>query len=188
VSKQPVGPFESAGLVVPETLDGDMLASCGSSLAELAVPVHDRRRAVDGSERASGGADLPRQRRDRLVEQMERQGLVVPGQAAGEGGGVIAPPTQAGVEVLCEAYPYHLASGQTNVMDHLDGLDSISFAEGVGSFAKPESNRTDVASPVAHRYRLVRDQSLTSSHRSLVTLADVEADTIDCLGCLGEGL
>jgi DNA-binding MarR family transcriptional regulator len=74
----------------------------------------------------------------RLVERMERQGLVVREQAAGDGRGMTAALTAAGLERLHVAYPYALASVRTNVIDHLDGLDLVAFAKAVGSFATVE--------------------------------------------------
>jgi len=75
------------------------------------------------------------------IERMERQGLVVREQAAGDGRGMTATLTEAGLERLHEAYPHHLASVRANAIDHLDGLDLIAFAKAVGSFATAEPER-----------------------------------------------
>jgi DNA-binding MarR family transcriptional regulator len=126
-----------AVLAVPKTLDADLLASCSLSLAEYTVLVH-LSEAPGGSMRMNELAAesiLTASGVTRVVERMERQGLVVREQAAGDGRGMTATPTEAGLERLREAYPYHLASVRTNVIDHLDGLDLAAFARAVGSFA-----------------------------------------------------
>jgi DNA-binding MarR family transcriptional regulator len=126
-----------AVLVVPKTLDADLLAGCGLSLAEYIVlvnlseapggPMRMNELAAQSTLSASGVT--------RLVERMERQGLVVREQAAGDGRGMTATLTEEGLERLHEAYPHALASVRTNVIDHLDGLDLATFAKAVGSFA-----------------------------------------------------
>jgi DNA-binding MarR family transcriptional regulator len=125
-----------AVLVLPKTLDADMLAGRrGLGLAEYAVLVHLSE--AGGSMRMNELAAesiLTASGVTRLVERMERQGLVVREQAHGDGRGMTATATEAGFERLSEAYPYHLASVRTHVIDHLNGLDLIAFAKAVGSF------------------------------------------------------
>jgi DNA-binding MarR family transcriptional regulator len=75
----------------------------------------------------------------RLIERMERQGLVEREQAAEDARGMIATLTGAGLERLRDAYPHALASVRTNVIDHLDGFDLAAFAEAVGKFATAET-------------------------------------------------
>lgn len=100
---------------------------------------------------------------------------------------MIATATEAGLKPLREAFAYRLASVWTHVIDHMDGLDSIAFADAVGSFATRESNCTLAASPVAHPHVVVSDQS-TRSLGSLCTLADIEPDIMGCIDWFGEGL
>jgi DNA-binding MarR family transcriptional regulator len=129
-----------AVLVLPKTLDADLLASCGLSLAEYTVLMH-LSEASGGSMRMNELATesiLSASGVTRLVERMERQGLVVREQAAGDGRGMTATLTEAGLERLHGAYPYYLASVRTNAIDHLDGLDLTAFAKAVGSFATAE--------------------------------------------------
>jgi DNA-binding MarR family transcriptional regulator len=129
-----------AVLVVPKTLDADLLAGCGLSLAEYIVLV-DLSEAPGGSMRMNelaAESTLSASGVTRLVERMERQGLVVREQAAGDGRGMTAALTAGGLERLHAAYPYALASVRTNVIDHLDGLDLVAFAKAVGSFATVE--------------------------------------------------
>jgi DNA-binding MarR family transcriptional regulator len=129
-----------AVLVLPKRLDADLLASCGLSLAEYTVLMH-LSEATGGSMRMNELATesiLSASGVTRLVERMERQGLVVREQAAGDGRGMTATLTEAGLERLDEAYPHHLASVRTNAIDHLDGIDLIAFATAVGSFGTAE--------------------------------------------------
>ena len=125
-----------AVLVLPKTLDADLLASCGLSLAEYTVLMH----LSEATGRSMRMNELARQSIlsasgvTRLVERMERQGLVVREQAAGDGRGMTATVTGAGLDRLREAYPHHLASVRANAIDHLDGLDLAAFATAVGSF------------------------------------------------------
>jgi len=131
-----------AVLVLPKALDADLLASCGLSLAEYTVLMHLSE--AGGSMRMNELATesiLSASGVTRLVERMERQGLVVREQAAGDGRGMTATLTEAGLERLHEAYPHHLASVRANAIDHLDGLDLIAFAKAVGSFATAEPER-----------------------------------------------
>jgi DNA-binding MarR family transcriptional regulator len=132
-----------AVLVVPRTLDSDLLAGCGLSLAEYIVlvnlseaPGNSMRMnelAVESTLSPSGVT--------RLIERMERMGLVEREQAAQDARGMTATLTGAGLERLRESYPHALASVRTNVMDHLDGLDLAAFAEAVGKFATAEPGR-----------------------------------------------
>ena len=141
-----------AVLVVPRTLDADLLSGCGLSLAEYIVLVNlseapgrsmrMHELAVESTLSPSGVT--------RLIERMERQELVERRQAAEDARGMTATLTGAGLERLAEAYPYALASVRTNVMDYLDGFDLAAFAEAVGKFATAETG--------AYARRLARRQ------------------------------
>jgi DNA-binding MarR family transcriptional regulator len=130
-----------AVLVVPRTLDADLLAGCGLSLAEYIVLVNlseapgnsmrMRDLAVESTLSPSGAT--------RLVERMERQGLVERGHAAKDARGMTATLTGAGLERLRDAYPHALASVRANVIDHLGGLDLTAFAKAVSKFATAET-------------------------------------------------
>ena len=75
----------------------------------------------------------------RLIERMERQGLVKREQASDDARGMTSTLTEAGLERLREAYPHALASVRTNVMDHLDGFDLAALAKAVGKFGTGET-------------------------------------------------
>lgn len=146
-----------AVVAVPRTLDADLLAGCGLSLAEYIVlvnlsevPGNSMRMhelAVESTLSPSGVT--------RLIERMERMGLVERQQAAQDARGMTATLTSAGLERLGEAYPHALASVRTNVIDHLDESDLAAFAEAVGKFATAETGR--------YPRRLARRQS---AHRA----------------------
>jgi DNA-binding MarR family transcriptional regulator len=129
-----------AVLVVPKTLDSDLLASCGLSLWEYTVLVHLSEApgwSIRMNELAARST-LTAGGMTRLVERMERQGLVVREKAAADGRGMTATLTEAGLERLAEAYPHALASARTNVIDHLQGLDLAAFAKAVGQFCSAD--------------------------------------------------
>jgi hypothetical protein len=46
--------------------------------------------------------------------------------------------THAGLARLEEAWPTHLASVRRPVMDHLEGIDLVAFADGVSAIACAE--------------------------------------------------
>ena len=130
-----------AVLVVPRTLDADLLAGCGLSLAEYIVLVNLSEApgksmrmyelAVESTLSPSGVT--------RLIERMERQGLVEREQAAKDARGMTATLTDAGLQRLRDAYPHALASVRTNVIEHLEGLDLAAFAGAVSKFASAET-------------------------------------------------
>jgi DNA-binding MarR family transcriptional regulator len=130
-----------AVLVVPRTLDADLLAGCGLSLAEYIVLV-DLSEAPGNSMRMYElvvESTLTPSGVTRLIERMERQGLVKREQAAGDARGMTSTLTEAGLERLREAYPHALASVRANVMDHLDGFDLAALAKAVGKFGTGET-------------------------------------------------
>lgn len=130
-----------AVLVVPRILDADLLSGCGLSLAEY-VALVNLSEAPGSSMRMhelAVGSTLSPSGVTRLIERMERQGLVERHQAAEDARGMTATLTEAGLERLREAYPHALASVRANVIDHLDGFDLAAFAEAVGKFATAEA-------------------------------------------------
>ena len=131
-----------AVLVVPRALDADLLAGCGLSLAEYIVLVN-LSEAPGNSMRMNelaAESTLSPSGVTRLIERMQRMGLVEREQAAQDARGMTATLTGAGLERLREAYSHALASVRTNVIDHLDGLDLTAFAEAVGKFATAETD------------------------------------------------
>ena len=141
----PLDPIEEAAwrviaravLVVPRTLEADLLDGCGLSLAEYIVLVNLSEApgrtlrmyelAVE-STLTSGGVT-------RLVARMEKQGLLTRQHAVHDGRGMTATLTSAGSQRLSEAYPFALASVRTNVIDHLADLDLPAFTAAVSKFS-----------------------------------------------------
>jgi DNA-binding MarR family transcriptional regulator len=144
-------------VVVPKALDADLLAGCGLSLAEYVVLVHLSEapgRCMRMSELAAESTVTP-SGATRIIERMERQGLVSREQSEEDGRGMTAMLSGAGLERLGEAYPHALASVRTNVIDHLGGIDLIAFAKAVGSFAtagvEPRPRRLARRPPASRR-------------------------------------
>jgi DNA-binding MarR family transcriptional regulator len=74
----------------------------------------------------------------RVVERLERQGLVERVRAASDGRGQVAVLTADGLARLKKAWPVHLASVRENVVDHLEGLDLKKLAEALTAVASVE--------------------------------------------------
>jgi DNA-binding MarR family transcriptional regulator len=74
----------------------------------------------------------------RVIERLSRQGLVERVRAESDGRGQFAVLTDAGLARLEQAWPTHLASVRRHVMDHLDDLDLVAFADAVSKIACAE--------------------------------------------------
>jgi len=77
------------------------------------------------------------------VERLSRQGLVERVRAKSDGRGQMAVLTPAGLERLKQAWPIHLTGVRRHVMDHLEGMDLVAFAEAIAEVAS-----ADVGPPV----------------------------------------
>jgi DNA-binding MarR family transcriptional regulator len=139
-----------AVLVIPRVLDADLLAGCGLSLAEYTVLVHLSEAPQQSMRMNDLAAEstLTASGVTRLIERMERQGLVERHRVAGDGRGMTAKLTELGLERLKDAYPHALACVRTHVIDHLDGLDLAAFATAVATF---DAGHTDLCPRPAGR-------------------------------------
>src|SRR5262249_61054616 len=79
----------------------------------------------------------------RAVERLSRHGRVERVRAEGDGRGQVAVLTPAGLTRLKRAWPIHLAGVRRHVMDHLQGMDLVAFAEAIAEVAS-----ADVGPPV----------------------------------------
>jgi DNA-binding MarR family transcriptional regulator len=117
--------FVRAMLVVPRVLEADLVESSRLNFAEyhvLAYLSEQPDHAMRMSQLSELGALSP-SGMTRVVERLTRQGLVKRCRSEDDGRGQVAALTDAGFERLKEAWPDHLASARSRVMDHLADLD-----------------------------------------------------------------
>jgi DNA-binding MarR family transcriptional regulator len=138
-----------AVLVIPRVLDADLLQKEGLNVTEYNV-LMNLSEAPEHSLRMSELANyvsITVSGLTRVVERLERQGLVERVRAASDGRGQVAVLTSDGLTRLKKAWPVHLASVRRNVMDHLQGLDLPQLAEALTAVASvelgPPVRRTD---------------------------------------------
>lgn len=129
-----------AVLVIPRVLDADLLQKEGLNVTEYNV-IMNLSEAPERSLRMSELANyvsITVSGLTRVVERLERQGLVERVRAASDGRGQVAVLTKEGLARLKRAWPVHLASVRRNVVDHLDGLDLQKLAEALTAVASVE--------------------------------------------------
>ena len=142
-----------AVLVIPKVLDSALLQAQGLGLTEYSVLMNlseQPGRSMRMSELAND-VSISVSGLTRVVERLNRQGLVERVRADTDGRGQLAVLTPAGFARLEQAYPIHLAGVRKHVMDHLAGLDLPAFAEAMSGIAAaemgPPIRRTTPASP-----------------------------------------
>jgi DNA-binding MarR family transcriptional regulator len=125
-------------LVVPRAIEDDLVHSSRLNFAEYHVlaylseqPDHSLRM----SELAAMGALSP-SGMTRVVERLAHQGFVDRIPSSEDGRGQVAVLTDAGLERLEVAWPGHLASVRTRVMDHLGDLDLRVLTRGLNAVAE----------------------------------------------------
>ncbi|MGC4938206.1 MarR family winged helix-turn-helix transcriptional regulator [Kribbella sp. DT2] len=134
-----------AVLVIPRVLDADLLQNEGLNVTEYNV-LMNLSEAPERSLRMSELANyvsITVSGLTRVVERLERQGLVERVRASSDGRGQVAVLTTEGLARLKKAWPVHLASVRRNVVDHLDGLDLTKLAKALTAIAS-----TDLGPPV----------------------------------------
>jgi DNA-binding MarR family transcriptional regulator len=133
-----------AALTVPRALDADLLAGQGMSLSDYTALMHLSEapgRSLRMSDLASACA-LSLSGMSRVVSRLEMQGLVQRERASGDGRGLNAVLTDAGLDRLRRAWPTHLASVRRRMMDHLSELDLPAATAALQNFAS-DSTRAD---------------------------------------------
>jgi DNA-binding MarR family transcriptional regulator len=129
--------FARAFVVVPRVLEADLHAAYGVTMTEYFVLVNLSEapdRALRMSELAGRGA-MSLSAISRVVDVLERRGLVERMRCPSDGRGLLAVLTDGGLTLLRSAYPTHLRGVREHVVRHLDGLDLGALADAVGSFA-----------------------------------------------------
>jgi DNA-binding MarR family transcriptional regulator len=109
-------------LSLPRRLDTDLVRAAGITANEYTVlmclsEAHGRElRMAD----LANAAALSASRMTRLVDDLQRRGLVSKRGSAEDGRGNVAKLTPAGLAKLKTAWPAHLASVRERVFDHVD--------------------------------------------------------------------
>jgi DNA-binding MarR family transcriptional regulator len=117
--------FSRVMLVAPRALEADLVQTSRLNFAEyhvLAYLSEQPGRSLRMSNLSVLGALSP-SGTTRVVERLARQGLIDRQRSSDDGRGQVAVLTEAGMKRLREAWPEHLKSVRTRVMDHLAGLD-----------------------------------------------------------------
>lgn len=109
-------------IVLPRSLDRDLVHATGLSLSEYSVLLN-LSEAENGELRMvdlAAAASLSASRITRVVETLQSRGHVVKRRHEKDGRGNVTALTPAGLARLREAYPAHLASVRRRVVDRLD--------------------------------------------------------------------
>ena len=129
--------FARAFVVVPRVLEAELQAAHGVTITEYFVlgnlsEAPDRRLRM--SELAARGA-MSLSAISRVVDGLERRGLLERERCPEDRRGLLAVLTDAGLARLVDAYPTHLHGVREHVMRHLVGLDLGAVGGAVGLFA-----------------------------------------------------
>jgi DNA-binding MarR family transcriptional regulator len=133
--------FARAFIVVPRVLEAELQAAHGVTVTEYFVLVNlseAPERALRMSELAARGA-MSLSAISRVVDVLERRGMVERARCPSDGRGLLAVLTDLGLETLERAYDTHLRGVREHVMVHLAGLDLDTLADAVGAFAGGEA-------------------------------------------------
>jgi DNA-binding MarR family transcriptional regulator len=107
--------------VAPRLLDEDLQTGANISLSEYAVLLH-LSEAETGQLRVRELADLADvsgSHTTRIIEHLARAGLVVKNRNPEDGRGIDVQITEAGLNRLRDAYPIHLASVRSRIMNQV---------------------------------------------------------------------
>jgi DNA-binding MarR family transcriptional regulator len=127
-------------IVLPRLIDAEMLRREGLTHSEYLVLVV-LSEAPDRSQRMSeltAQVPITPSGLTRLMERLERQGMVTRRKASGDGRGQVGTLTDAGFERLRAAWPGHLADVRRIVLDNLRELDLPTFARALNAISAYE--------------------------------------------------
>ena len=129
-----------AVLVIPRVLDGELLEAQGLNLTEYSVLMNlsEQPNCSMRMSELANAVSISISGLTRVVERLNRQGLVERVKAETDGRGQLAVLAPAGLARLEKAYPTHLAGVRKHVMDHLANLDLAALAEALANIAAAE--------------------------------------------------
>ena len=125
-------------VVAPRLLDEDLQRGAHMSLSAYTVLLHLSEapgRALRMTELANR-AYLSGSRTTRLVDELIADGLMAKERNAEDGRGFDVTLTEEGLAALQRAYPVHLRSVRTRVLDHVDQSTLPFFAKAVSAIAE----------------------------------------------------
>jgi DNA-binding MarR family transcriptional regulator len=124
-------------LVVPRTLDADLVREQRLTLSEYATLMHlsEAPHHLLRMSELAAACDLSLSGMTRIVARLEGQGLVERVKCAEDARGSNAVLTDAGLARLEEAYPTHLASVRRHIINHLGEMDLAALARALERFA-----------------------------------------------------
>jgi DNA-binding MarR family transcriptional regulator len=117
--------------VAPRLLDEDLQRDANISSGEYAVLLH-LSEAETGQLRVrelAELADVSGSHTTRIVESLARVGLVIKNRNPEDGRGIDVQITEAGLNRLRGAYPVHLASVRSRIMNHVEPKALSCFGE-----------------------------------------------------------
>jgi DNA-binding MarR family transcriptional regulator len=125
-------------VVAPRLLDEDLQRGAHMSLSAYTILLHLSEapdRALRMTELANR-AYLSGSRTTRLVDELMADRLVAKERNAADGRGFDVTLTEEGMAALQRAYPVHLRSVRTRVLDHVDRASLPCFAQAVIGIAE----------------------------------------------------
>jgi DNA-binding MarR family transcriptional regulator len=125
-------------VVAPRLLDEDLQRGAHMSLSAYTVLLHLSEapgRALRMTELANR-AYLSGSRTTRLVDELIADGLMAKERNAEDGRGFDVTLTEEGLAALQRAYPVHLRSVRTRVLDHVDRSTLPFFAKAASAIAE----------------------------------------------------
>jgi DNA-binding MarR family transcriptional regulator len=130
-------------LSLPRRLDADLVRSAGITANEYTTLMclsEAPNRELRMADLASAAA-LSASRMTRLVDDLQKRGLVTKQASAEDGRGNIAKLTPAGLAKLEAAWPVHLASVRGRVFDHIDPSAVTKAAQALSEVAATLADR-----------------------------------------------
>lgn len=129
--------FGRALIAVPRALDADLMREQRLPQTEYFVLMHlseapDRRLRMSD---LAAAAALSLSGMTRIVNKLEREGLVSRERSVEDGRGWHAVLTEAGLHRLQQAWPAHLASVRRRIFDHLAGVDLTAMTAALQAMA-----------------------------------------------------
>lgn len=124
-------------LSLPRQLHGDMVRATGLTASEYTVIMslsEARNRQLRMADLAVA-AGLSASRTTRLVDDLQRRGLVTKRASSADGRSNIAELTAAGLAKLKSAWPAHVASVRSRCFDHLDPKSLAAAAQALDRIA-----------------------------------------------------
>jgi DNA-binding MarR family transcriptional regulator len=137
---------------LPRSLDLDLARAAGLTVNEYVTLVTlseapDRELRMADLASATG---LSASRMTRLVDDLQARGYVVKRPSPRDGRGNVAALTAQGLAKLESAYPHHLASVRSRVLDHIDAASLAGAARALDAVAVTLEGRS--ARPDAPRH------------------------------------